>query len=170
MENLFFLLATSFASRFITPRKFKVQVIGNTGCSALLFSDSGLECTKTESGDQFYFYESVQKDVTYGMICIHLQEDYSMPDAVEMLNSYITKLKGPFYILHTTGLRQIADWNSATTTVFTDYWQDSNQEDWKIKGYTNGKVLAILYVKNIGHAATEKHELFLDSFHFTGSC
>src|SRR4051812_19684733 len=103
MENLLFLLATSFASRFTTPRKFKVHGIGNTGCSALLFSDGSQESTQTKSGDQFYFHESTQGGVTYGMICIHMQEAYTMPEAVQMLGSYISKLKGPFYILHDTG-------------------------------------------------------------------
>ena len=46
------------------------------------------------------------------------------------------------------------------------YWQDCSKKDWKVKGYTDGKTLAVLYVKNIGHVDVKKQDLFLDSFHF----
>ena len=47
-----------------------------------------------------------------------------------------------------------------------DYWQDGDQQDWKVKGYADGKTMAILYVKNIGRVEVKKQDLFLDGFHF----
>ena len=96
-----------------------------------------------------------------------MKDEYKLQEAVEMLESYIEKLRGPFYILHNTGLIDDADWNSETTTTIVDYWQDYNKKDWKVKGYTDGKTLAVLYVKNIGHVDVKKQDLFLDSFHFS---
>jgi len=75
-------------------------------------------------------------------------------------------LRAAFFILHNTGLANACDWNHHSSVTLTDYWQDSDQQDWKIKAYTNGKAIAILYVKNIGHVEVKKQDLFLDGFLF----
>lgn len=100
------------------------------------------------------------------MICVDMNQQYSLTEAGEMLQSYIDRLRGPFYILHNTGIHDEADWNSETSKTIVDYWQDYRKKDWKVKGYTNGKTLAVLYVKNIGNVDVKKQDLFLDSFHF----
>ena len=166
MENLILFLATSFVIRVSSSKRIKLQFIGDTGCSALQSSDHKLECTLTRSGDQLYFHEFKDKNVTYGIICVDMDHQYNLSEAEEMLIAYINKLRGPFYILHNTGIHDDADWNSETSKTIVDYWQDCNKKDWKVKGYTNGKTLAVLYVKNIGHADVKKQDLFLDSFHF----
>jgi len=166
MENLILFLATSFVIRFSSSQRIKLQHIGNTGCSAILSSANRLDSSLTQSGDRLFFHEFKDNGVTYGLICVSMNEHYALPEAVEMLRSYIDKLKSPFYILHNTGIRDDSDWNSETTTTIVDYWQDSNKKDWKVKGYTDGKTLAVLYVKNIGQAEVKKQDSFLDSFHF----
>lgn len=166
MENLILILATSLVIRFSASKKVKLQSIGNTGCSALLSSDNKLESSLTGSGDQLYFHEFKERSVTYGMICVQMSCTYNLTEAEEMLRSYMDKLRGPFYIFHNTGVHDDADWNSETSKTIVDYWQDSSKKDWKVKGYTNGKTLAVLYVKNIGHVDVKKQDLFLDSFHF----
>src|SRR4051812_30425931 len=106
MENLIYLLATSFALRFTAPKKFKNIFIGKTGCCALLFSNHrNFQQTTTESGDQLYFQEFTDKKVTYGIICIDLLESCSMEEAIEMLHCYIDKLRSPYFILHQTGVQ-----------------------------------------------------------------
>jgi hypothetical protein len=166
MENLILFLATSLVIRLSSPKKIKLQFIGNSGCSALLSSDNKVESAFTQSGDQLYFHEFKDRNVTYGMICIDMNQQYSLVEAEEMLRSYVDKLRRPLYILHNTGIHEDADWNSETSTTIVDYWQDYSKKDWKVKGYTNGKTLAVLYVKNIGHADVKSQDLFLDSFHF----
>jgi hypothetical protein len=165
MENLIFLLATSFVLRLSTSRKFKNYSIGNTGCSALMFTNS-FKKTLTPAGDAFHFNEFSEKDVTYGIICIDLKQAYDLDEATEMLRTYTNKLRAPFFILHNTGLAHSCDWNHHASITLVDYWQDADQQDWKVKAYTNGKTIAILYVKNIGHVEVKKQELFLDGFHF----
>jgi hypothetical protein len=169
MENLLLFLATSLVIRFSSTKRIKLQFIGNTGCSALLSSDNKLDATLTRSGDHLYFHEFKDQNVTYGLICIQMNHEYTPADAEEMLRSYIDKLRDPFYILHSTGIHDDADWNSETSKTIVDYWQDSNKKDWKVKGYTNGKALAVLYVKNIGHVDVKKQDVFLDSFHFNAA-
>lgn len=166
MENLILFLATSLVIRFSSSRVMKLKPIGETGCSALLSSNNKLESTLTGTGDELYLHEFKDGGVTYGMICVKMKEDFILAEAEEMLGSYIDKLKGPFHILHNTGMCNDADWNSETSKTVVDYWQDSQKKDWKVKGYTDGKSLAVLYVKNIGVVDVKKQDLFLDSFHF----
>ena len=165
MENLIFLLATSFVLRLSTSRKFKSYFIGNTGCSALMFTNN-FKKTITPSGDRFYFNEFSEKNVTYGIICIKFQQEYDLDESADMLTKYIQKLRAPYFILHNTGLSETKDWNHLSSIVMEDYWQDGNQQDWKVKGYSDGKNMAVLYVKNIGHVEVKKQDLFLDGFHF----
>lgn len=165
MENLILFLATSFLFRLSTSQKVKNQIIGTTGCSALLASEE-LDISKTESGDKLYFHEFKEKKVSYGMICVEMNEQLSVDEASEMLTTYIEKLRGPLYILHNTGIQEDADWNSSQSKTVVDYWQDCDKKDWKVKGYTNGKILAVLYVKNISQVDVSKQDFFLDSFHF----
>lgn len=166
MENLILLIATSFLFRLSSNRKVQNQLIGTTGCSALLAAEDELEHSLTSSGDKLYFNEFREKKVTYGMICVQMSHEYSLTEAEQLLRTYIDHLKGPLYILHNTGLHEDADWNSESSKTIVDYWQDCQKKDWKVKGYTNGKILAVLYVKNIGHADVIKQDHFLDSFHF----
>jgi hypothetical protein len=166
MENLIFLLATSFVLRLSSPRKLKNQFIGSTGCSALLALDEELESSFTSSGDRLYFHEFRERKVTYGMICVQMNEQYDMTLAVEMLTSYMEQLRSTFFILHHTGIHPAADWNSDSSRSFEDYWQDSYHKDWKVKGYTDGRTLCVLYVKNINQVDVRKQDLFLESFHF----
>jgi hypothetical protein len=166
MENLILLLATSFVLRLSTSKKLKNFFIGNTGCSALLLSSSDFQSTQTASGDELYFSEFNEKEVSYGIICIHLKDDCDLDEASEMLHTYMEKLMAPFYILHNTGIQKDVDWNSVSTKSLVDYWQDSDSRDWKVKGYTDGRFMAVLYVKNISMVEVRKQDLFLDSFHF----
>lgn len=136
----------------------------------MIAGDDDLKSSRTSSGDQLYFHEFREKAVSYGIICVEMQIEYSLEEAKKMLISYIDQLKSPLHILHNTGIDDDADWNSETSRTIVDYWQDRNKKDWKVKGYTNGKTLAVLYVKNIGNANVRKQDYFLDSFHFMVSC
>lgn len=166
MENLLLLLATSLVFRMSSSQKVKNRLIGDTGCSALMATGTELESMPTRSGDQLYFHEFREGNVTYGMICVRMNTEHTLEEAEAMLRCYIDKLRGPFYILHNTGVHDEADWNTESSRTIADYWQDAGKKDWKVKGYTNGNVLAVLFVKNIGQVDVRKQDIFLDSFHF----
>jgi hypothetical protein len=167
MENLIFLLATSLVLRRSPAKKLQHYYIGDTGCSALLSSKHDFEKTSTESGDDLYFHEYSEGQVTFGIICIDLREQYDPEHATEMLRAYINKLKRPFFVLHQTGLQKDMDWNNVSSSTVIDYWQDADKNDWKIKAYTNGRFMSILYVKNIAQAEAANVDFFLDSFYFS---
>jgi len=167
MENLILLLATSLMVRLTPSKKERNKFIGTTGCSALVFSgDARFHKSVTETGDDLYFHEHEEAGVEYGVICVQLKEQYELWEAADLLKQYIEVLKGPFFILHHTGLKKESDWNSESSHTVVDYWQDGDKQDWKVKGYTNGRHIAVLYVKNISQAEVARQDLFLDSFHF----
>ncbi|HEU4469945.1 MAG TPA: hypothetical protein VFR58_02585 [Flavisolibacter sp.] len=166
MENLLLLLAGSIVLRLSSSPKSKLQFIGETGCSVLVHGDKHFDQCKTPSGDTLHVHECSEGKVGYGVICIALQENYDPSHAVNMLAAYMKRLKGPFSIFHSTGLVPGTDWNAPGSESLVDYWQDAEGRDWKVKGYTNGRCLAVLYVRNIGQLSTERQEQFLDSFHF----
>jgi len=170
MENLMLLLATSLVVRLAPNKKERNKFIGNTGCSSLVFSaHARFRKSVTESGDDLYFYEHEEAGLAYGVICVQLNQDYELQEATDLLVHYMDALKGPFYILHQTGLKKETDWNSESTRKLVDYWQDGDLMDWKVKGYTNGKQIAVLYVKNISLVDVARQDRFLDSFHFPGA-
>lgn len=166
MENLILLLATSLVARFPSAKKLKSHAIGNTGCSALLLPHARGFAQTTPAGDCLYLQEFEERKVGYGMICVQLNESYSIDEATYMLNSYMSRLREAFGVLHQTGPQPSEDWNSTASRALVDYWQDVARTDWKVKGYTNGRVLSVLYVRNISQAEVAQQERFLDSFHF----
>jgi hypothetical protein len=166
MENLLLILATSFVLRLSSSRKLQHCFIGDTGCFLLFAKSSPFEKRKTESGDDLYFNEFSEKGVTYGVICVEMKSEYDPDDAIDMLARYMNQLRGPFFVFHQVGQERSKDWNHASSITLVDYWQDARGVDCKVKGYTNGKTLAVLYVRNIGEAEVAKQEAFLDSFHF----
>lgn len=167
MENLFFFLATSLAFRLSTTRQCKQRLIGNTGCSALLYAQPHeLNPVKTASGDDLYFYEYRNKAVTYGIILINGTEDRDLLIATEMLSHYIDKLQTPLFVKHSIGASRETDYYGTEQSILHDFWQDDEGQDWQVKGYTNGQQMAVLYVKNIAEADSDSIDEYLDSFHF----
>ena len=47
-----------------------------------------------------------------------------------------------------------------------EYWQDDEGNDWKVKGWTNGRFMALLYVKNFTEESIKEVDEFLNSFRF----
>ena len=156
------LLATSLVLRLSTP-KFKRYLIGN-GCSALLVSgNKTLHCKTTSEGDRVSFYDQTVNDVTFGLIMVQMKEVYTLHQAETILVQYCNRVRRPFDIAFNLSMH-IEKQDGVVTLA--DYWQDDFGTDWKIKGYTNGKIVALLYVKNISNAPVKEHDDFLNGFHF----
>jgi hypothetical protein len=164
METLFMFLATSLILRIPSP-KFKRYLIGNSGCTSLLVSGcSQLHCKHTTEGDVIYFNDSAIAGVTYGLICVRMKQVYPLQQAETILVQYINRARKPLHIAYSISM-EIE--KAAGRVTITDYWQDNEGIDWKIKGYTNGKTVAILYVKNVTEAAVKEHDTFLNGFRFS---
>jgi hypothetical protein len=165
MNNLVFLLATAVAFRYSAPKKFRRYHIGNTGHSVLLPGGfDGFEHCSTKHGDRFYLGESSAEKVNYGVVFIDLQDEFEVSDAETVLANYMSTLHTPFGISFNTGIHHCSMHKEASgLTQIVDYWQDKWGIDWKIKGYTDGKFLAVLYVRNINEISVEKQDVYLNS-------
>ena len=165
MEQFIFLLATSLAHSLYKKNKgFKKYFIGKTGCSAILQGNKTFETSLSKNGDVTYCHEYKEKSVLYGLICIDLKDkDHTIAEAQLLLTKFMNSLHLPFNIKHATGVNFQHQKN---VVKVTDYWQDKNKTDWKITGLTNGKIIAVLYVKNIGECNITVTDTFLNSFTF----
>jgi len=165
MENLFMFLATSLVLRVTTPR-FK-RFIVSPGCSALLNSgNKTLHLRHTKDGDKLIFNSYSADGVRYGLICVQLRQSCGMDKAEKILVNFINRVRKPLHIRYNTAM-DVED-NGSFISI-TDYWQDEAGLDWKIKGYTNGKTLALLYVRNINDTAVKSHDAFLNGFRFSAA-
>lgn len=161
MENLVFLLTASLVL-YKSAKKPRTIIIGDTNCSLLFSPEAEFDFTQTDDGDQLYFAEYVDKKICYGVLCAQLSQPVSLEEAQDVMVTYLNRLRQPFNALYNTGVNFYPNAQACVTMI--DYWQDENQLDWKVKGYTNGKTIAVLYVKNINDIAVEKQDEFLDSF------
>jgi hypothetical protein len=163
MENLFVFLATSFVLRATGPR-FRRYLV-SPGCSTLLHSNNRtLHVRHTKEGDKLLFNEYAEDGVTYGTICVQMREDYTPEQAERILVHYLNRVRKPMHIACNFSMDIKYDDNQLT---ITDYWQDQSGIDWKVQGYTNGKMVAVLYVKNIGDTTVKNHDAFLNGFRFS---
>lgn len=164
MENLFLFLATSLALR-LPQSKFRRFLLGATGCSTYLVSGNNTVHFKhTKDGDRVYFYDHTVSGVTFGFICVQMKDVFTLRQAENILVQYINRVRKPFQIA--VNISMEIEKKGHLITI-NDYWQDEAGLDWKVKGYTNGKTVAVLYVKNISSSFVEEHDRFLNGFKFS---
>ena len=128
-------------------------MIGDTNCSVNFSPDAVFDFTESEEGDQLYFAE------------YKVHSTLPLEEAQEVMGTYLNRLRKPFNALYNTGVDLCQTWDKDDTSIkMVDYWQDEDNLDWKVKGYTDGEFIAVLYVKNINEITVEKQDEFLDSF------
>ena len=165
MENFFLRLASSLAFR-IPKNKFKRYLLGATGCSTYLLSGNNTVHFKhIKDGDRVYFYDQCVDGVTYGFIAVQMRELFTLHQAENILVQYINRVRKPFHIAVNIAMEIEKKEN---LIIINDYWQDDRGTDWKIRGYTNGKTIAVLYVKNITDSHVDEQDTFLNGFKFSG--
>ncbi len=142
MENLILLLTASLVW-IKSAKKFKKTYVGNRGQS-VLFAPGAMFERNICGGDEIYFSEHQENFLSYGVLLAQLEEKLELEDASEMLNIYLNRLRKPFKVPYHTGITHCP----SDLVELEDYWQDEDQVDWKIKAYSNGTTMAILYVKN----------------------
>jgi hypothetical protein len=167
MESVIFLIATTFAYTATAnkAKKPKAQITHQTYSYDPMFSKPyTYNRVKTKTGDIMYLGECNENEVTYGLINIELKERFTnLDDAEIVLGKFMKSLQPAFAIQHTTGLGP-DDQLTVSKKFLTDYWQDVDQTDWKVKGWTDGATVSIKYVKNIGKSPVSKQERFLNDF------
>jgi hypothetical protein len=170
MKRQFLLFVFSSCILFSNAQVLKKIPVSNSGCSLYTYCDFKIDQAYSEDSSLVYTGECEKDQVSYGVICVRLkisQDD--LDGAEESLIGYLDYLKSSFGILKSAGYgkgHRLAD-NEKTRGVL-DYWEDSDKNNWKIKGWTNGKYIAVLYGYSAKELPETKLNVFLDGFRFPG--
>lgn len=167
MENLILLLATAFLFRRTeeTPKRIAVSTCG---CTANLPARPITQKIEDEAGNPVYIGQAKEGGCTYGFATVELEQViYDRAEAEQALFLFMEDMHPSFNIEYTTGLvHGYSHPHSDAVWGMTDYWQDADGVDWKVKGWTDGRIMTVLYVKGIGSLSFAQQDAFLDSFQF----
>jgi hypothetical protein len=170
MKRSSLLLAFSLCLLSTHAQTLKKVPISNSGCSLYTFCELKFEKEYSEDSSLVYVGECAKDGMTYGLICVKLlQPADDLDRAEESLISYLDYLKTSFKILQSAGYgrgHRLA--NNENTRGVIDYWEDSDKNNWKIKGWTNGKYIGVLYGYSSKELNETKLNIFLEGFRFPG--
>jgi hypothetical protein len=165
MKKIMFLLLLQSCFIVSFSQSFKKYAIGESGCSIYLYCDPGkFEMTYSTDSSGVYTGECNNAEIDYGVICVQLKEAVSdISGAEDLMVSYLDYLKTNFKITTTAGygkghrLRDRED-----TRGIIDYWTDAEKTNWKIKSWTDGKFIVVLYACSKKELPETKVNVFLD--------
>ncbi len=152
-------------------QSLKKYTISNSGCSAYFFCDPvKFNHDKSPDSSDVYMGECSNDGVTYGIICVRLKEKITNPEESEqMLISYLDYLKTSFGITGAAGYGKGHRLkNKENTRGVIDYWTDKDNANYKVKGWTDGKYIAVLYVYAAKELPEQKANVFLDGLVLPG--
>lgn len=167
LTGIFLLAATSFSY----GQSFKKYAIGNSGCSVYSYCDPGkFEMTYSQDSAKVFTSECNIDNVYYGMICIELTEPTAnIKEGEDVLVSYLDFLKSAFKVTEAAGYGKGHRLRGKEgTRGIIDYWKDGDKNQWKVKGWTDSKFIAVLYAYSLADLSETKVNAFLDGFLFKG--
>ncbi len=153
----------------LNAQSLKKYPISTSGCTAYFYCDPG-KFKKQLSADSSVMFIGgcAAEDVSYSIVCVKLASAYTdMKDAEGILIAYLDHLKNSFGITKAAGYGKGHTLNgNANTKGIIDYWTDKDNNQLKVKGWTNGKYIAVLYVSSSKDLPETKVNFFLDGFRF----
>ncbi|HEX4877671.1 MAG TPA: hypothetical protein VFV31_13435 [Chitinophagaceae bacterium] len=153
-----FTCSISFAQ---TMKKYPA---GQSGCTYYSYCEAPFKVSMSQDSSIIYNGECVSGEVSYGIICVKLLRSIGeMQLAEDMLIAYMDYLKQSFGITKAAGYGKGHHLNSnELTRGVLDYWQDQENNNWKVKGWTDGNYIAVLYAYSPKSLTESKINLFLD--------
>jgi hypothetical protein len=163
MRYYFSLLIFFLIVNYSHGQIFKKYPIGASGCSAYFYCNPGnFNLDKSPDSSDVYSSECTNEEVTFGVICVKLKDKISdMETSESMLIGYLDYLKGALNIAKSAGYGKGHRLNGREDTRgVIDYWVDKDKANWKVKGWTDGKFITIMY----GFSAKELPETKVNTF------
>ncbi len=169
MFRLFVLLCSFGVAGSLSAQVIKKYPISNSGCAVYMYCDpKAFTLSYSSDSSMVWTGECDAGNVTYGVITVKLKQPVAdLDEAQDLVVSYLDFLKQRFEIAMSVGYgkgSRLKD--DPETRGVTDYWQDGSENQWKIKGWTNGKFIGVVYVYTSGQLQETKINVFLDSFKF----
>jgi hypothetical protein len=165
-------ILTFFISYPAFSQSLKKYPISNSGCSVYMHCDpKKFDFDYSEDSSKVYTGECINAEVNYGVICIQLLKPIDdLQAAEEMMISYLDFLKADFNIRSAAGYGKGHRLNNKENTRgIIDYWKDGEQQNWKVKAWTDGKFIGVLYAYSLKDLPETKVNTFLDSFRLPGN-
>jgi hypothetical protein len=165
MKQFVIITISIFSVYSLYAQSLKKYPISASGCSAYFFCDPGtFTFEKSQDSSDVYTAACVAEELTFGIICVKLK--YIITDiqvSESTLISYLDYLKTSFKINSAAGYGKGHRLkNREDTRGIIDYWKDSDGLNWKIKGWTDGKYIVVLFVKTAKDVPETKANVFLD--------
>jgi len=171
MKQAAWLMLFTLGFTFARSQTLKKYAISNSGCSVYMYCDPGrFDVDQSEDSSNVYTAECKKDDVTYGVICIKLLHPVDiLQDAEDLMISYVDYLKMQFKIKKAAGYGKghTLPKNDNTRGVL-DYWEDGEGNSWKMKAWTDGNFIGVLYAYSKKELNETKTNVFLDSFKLPG--
>ena len=153
-------------STSVFSQSLKKTAIGNSGCSLYSYCPLKIEMAASKDSSLIYTGECVIDAVSYGVICVKLLNPRSdLSQAEELLVAYLDYLKASFEITSAAGYGKGHRLNNnENTRGILDYWEDKEKNKWKVKAWTDGKFIGVMYVFSKKELPESKVNVFLESF------
>jgi hypothetical protein len=167
--KLYLLPLMLFAGLGSHAQSLKKYPVSNTGCSVYMFCDPKRFIADIDDADSSNVYtsECFNGDVKYGVMCIQLRKPINLNNAESELIERLDFMKADFSVTDSAGYgRGLQLSNNPNTRGVLDYWKDSESNHWKIKAWTDGKFIAILYAVGKTELPEQKVNVFLEGIRF----
>ena len=149
-------------------KKYPISV---SGCSAYFYCDPGtFDMSKSPDSSEVYTGECINGDMSFGSICVKLKDKMNdMQTSEDVLISYLDYLKKSLNITSAAGYGKGHRLkNKETTRGVIDYWTDKDRLNWKVKGWTDGRYIVVMYAYSKGELNETKVNVFLDGLILPG--
>lgn len=171
MRKMLLLIFSTLSFIIAQSQSFKKYEISTSGCTVYMYCAPGrFDETYSEDSSKVYTAECNMDGLNYGIICVKLLiPSESISEAEDMLISYLDYLKVNFDIKSAVGYGRGNRLNNREDTRgVVDYWKDGDNNNWKVKAWTNGKIIGVLYAYSSKELPETKIDAFLNSLRFPG--
>lgn len=166
ISGLLLILVITSVSQLSSAQGVRKLPIGKSGCSLYVYCDMKFDASKSPDSSMVYAGECQKEDITYGIICVQLvNPPETLLMAEDLLISYLDFLKGNFGITKSAGYGKghILNKNENTRGIL-DYWEDGEKNKWKVKAWTDGRFIGVMYVYSLKEIPGSKVDIYLDGF------
>ena len=150
----------------LSAQSIKKMPVAQSGCSYYGYCEISFEKSYSQDSSIVYAGECNRDSISWGLICVRMVSlPSSLDQAEEILTAYLDYLKTSFAIQKAAGYGKGHRLNKKENTRgLLDYWEDAEKNNWKVKGWTDGKYIAVLYAFSKKELPENKVNLFLDGF------